>query len=59
MTALAWLIPSALALGALGLRVWLRRSGTRSAETLRMMSTPPVLSSATWVATSGTARKDP
>ncbi len=28
-----------------------------SAETLRMMSTPPVLISATWVATSGTARK--
>ena len=27
-----------------------------SAETLRMMSTPPVLISATWVATSGTAR---
>ena len=32
-------------------------SGMRSALTLRMMSTPPVLSSATWVATSGIDRK--
>ena len=36
---------------------WLLMSGRRSALTLRMMSTPPVLSSATWVATSGMARK--
>ena len=34
---------------------WFLRSGRRSALTLRMMSTPPVLSSATEVATSGIA----
>src|SRR5262245_7646348 len=35
---------------------WFLSSGTMSAETLRMMSTPPVLISAICVATSGTAR---
>src|SRR3989304_4192455 len=35
---------------------WFLSSGTRSAETFRIRSTPPVFISATWVAISGMAR---